>query len=81
MSQTERDATLNSWTQGYFGTTSLLDEAFDADGTLQEHWRKLLSNAEEFKTDELKNRQQELLNLLKENGVTYNIYGDRKSVV
>jgi uncharacterized circularly permuted ATP-grasp superfamily protein len=76
MNQTERDATLSTWTQGYFGATSLLDEAFKADGTLQDHWKRLFSNAEDLNADELKNRQQELLNLLKENGVTYNIYGD-----
>jgi uncharacterized circularly permuted ATP-grasp superfamily protein/uncharacterized alpha-E superfamily protein len=76
MNQTERDATLASWSQGYFGTTSLLDEAFQSDGTLHEHWRRLLANAEDLNAEELRNRQQELLNLLKENGVTYNIYGD-----
>lgn len=76
MNQTERDATLSSWTQGYFGTNSLLDEAFEADSTLKDHWKRLFSNAEDLTAEELKNRQQELLNLLKENGVTYNIYGD-----
>jgi uncharacterized circularly permuted ATP-grasp superfamily protein len=76
MSRTDSDATLSSWTQGYFGNTPLLDEAFEQNGTLREHWKKLLANVEEFDADELKARQQELLNLLKENGVTYNIYGD-----
>jgi uncharacterized circularly permuted ATP-grasp superfamily protein/uncharacterized alpha-E superfamily protein len=73
---TDRDATLTSWTQGYFGAAPLLDEAFEQDGNLREHWRKLVLNAEELGAEELKSRQQELLNLLKENGVTYNIYGD-----
>jgi uncharacterized circularly permuted ATP-grasp superfamily protein/uncharacterized alpha-E superfamily protein len=76
MSRTDSDATLSSWTQGYFGTTPLLDEAFEQNGTLREHWKKLMSNVEDLDTEELKGRQQELLNLLKENGVTYNIYGD-----
>src|SRR5688572_19565151 len=76
MNTTESEATLSKWKQGYFGATSLLDEAFEPNGALQDHWKRLLANAEELNAEELKNRQQELLNLLKENGVTYNIYGD-----
>lgn len=76
MNQTERDAILNTWAQGYFGAAPFLDEAFESDGALKDHWRRLFSNVEDLKGDELRSRQQELLSLLKENGVTYNIYGD-----
>src|SRR5688572_5473429 len=68
--------TLNDWSQGYFNDTSLLDECFEPTGQFKEHWKKLLANAENLGAAELKNRQQELLKLLQENGVTYNIYGD-----
>jgi len=53
-----------------------LDECFDFDGDVKEHWKKLLTNIELLDGEELKGRQQELLKLLKENGVTYNVYGD-----
>jgi uncharacterized circularly permuted ATP-grasp superfamily protein/uncharacterized alpha-E superfamily protein len=76
MSRTERDATASSLIQGYFGSSTLLDEAFEENGTIREHYRKVIANADELGGQELRNRQQELLNLLKENGVTYNIYGD-----
>ena len=53
-----------------------MDECFDFEGDVKEHWKKLLNNIELFDGEELKGRQQELLTLLKENGVTYNVYGD-----
>lgn len=76
MDQPKITTVLNEWTQGYFNNTSLLDECFEIPGQFKDHWRRLLSNAENLGAAELKNRQQELLKLLQENGVTYNIYGD-----
>src|SRR5690349_12498020 len=76
MSQPTQDTKVSPWSQGYFGSQPWHDEAFEADGTLRDHWKPLIQNIERLSTDELKTRQQELLNLLKENGVTYNIYGD-----
>ena len=62
--------------KGYFANQPLIDECFGFDGEVKEHWKKLFANVESIGTDELKNRQQELLKLLQENGVTYNVYGD-----
>ena len=67
---------LETLTKGYFTNRTLLDECFDFEGDVKEHWKKLLNNIELFDGEELKGRQQELLTLLKENGVTYNVYGD-----
>jgi uncharacterized circularly permuted ATP-grasp superfamily protein/uncharacterized alpha-E superfamily protein len=67
---------METLTKGYFSNRSLSDECFDFDGDTKEHWKRLLSNVEHLNPLELKNRQQELLKLLKENGVTYNVYGD-----
>ena len=67
---------LETLTKGYFTNRTLLDECFDFEGDVKEHWKKLLTNIELLDTEELKGRQQELLTLLKENGVTYNVYGD-----
>lgn len=66
---------LETLTKGYF-TNQLLDECFEFNGEVKNHWKRLMANVEHFGVDELKNRQQELLKLLKENGVTYNVYGD-----
>ncbi len=67
---------LNTWTQGYFSNPSILDEFISPHGEVKEHWKRLLTNVESLDYPELKNRQQELLKLLEENGVTYNVYGD-----
>jgi uncharacterized circularly permuted ATP-grasp superfamily protein/uncharacterized alpha-E superfamily protein len=67
---------LETLTKGYFTNRTLLDECFDFEGDVKEHWKKLLNNIELLDGEELKARHQELLTLLKENGVTYNVYGD-----
>ncbi|MEK6781465.1 MAG: circularly permuted type 2 ATP-grasp protein [Bacteroidota bacterium] len=76
MEQTNTKALSGAMPRGYFATESLIDECFGFDGEVKEHWKKLMSNVEGIGTVELKNRQQELLKLLQENGVTYNVYGD-----
>lgn len=67
---------LETLVKGYFTNKSLGDECFNFDGEVKQHWKRLVGNIERFGIDELSNRQQELLKLLKENGVTYNVYGD-----
>lgn len=52
------------------------DECFGPEGEVKEHWKRLLRNVENLSTAELKNRQLEVLKLLQENGVTYNVYGE-----
>jgi uncharacterized circularly permuted ATP-grasp superfamily protein/uncharacterized alpha-E superfamily protein len=63
-------------TTGYFSQQALLDECFGAAGEVKEHWKRLLSNVDRLSMPELKSRQQELMKLLQENGVTYNVYGE-----
>ena len=76
MDSMKTNTLLETLTKGYFTNRTLLDECFDFEGDVKEHWKKLLNNIELFDGEELKGRQQELLTLLKENGVTYNVYGD-----
>jgi uncharacterized circularly permuted ATP-grasp superfamily protein/uncharacterized alpha-E superfamily protein len=76
MDSMKTNTPLETLTKGYFTNRTLLDECFDFEGDVKEHWKKLLTNIELLDTEELKGRQQELLTLLKENGVTYNVYGD-----
>ncbi len=66
----------NSITAGYLTDQKVLDECFNQNEEAKEYWKRLLTNVENIGTAELKNRQQELLKLLQENGVTYNVYGD-----
>ena len=63
-------------TTDYFANQVALDECFGLQGEVKEHWKRLLKNVETLGPIELKNREIELLKLLQENGVTYNVYGD-----
>jgi len=67
---------ISSITQGYFSNQKVLDECFNQKEEVKETWKRLLKNIDTLGPTELKNRHQELLKLLQENGVTYNVYGD-----
>src|SRR5688572_15062815 len=73
---TNINTSISTWTPGYFSNQALQDECFGLQGEVKEHWKRLLTNVDKFSGEELKNREQELLKLLQENGVTYNVYND-----
>lgn len=73
---TNINTSISTWTPGYFSNQALLDECFGLQGEVKEHWKRLLTNIDKFSGEALKNREQELLKLLQENGVTYNVYND-----
>ena len=65
MDSMKTNTLLETLTKGYFTNRTLLDECFDFEGDVKEHWKKLLTNIELLDTEELKGRQQELLTLLR----------------
>jgi uncharacterized circularly permuted ATP-grasp superfamily protein/uncharacterized alpha-E superfamily protein len=62
--------------QHYFNDTWSYDELQGEDGTLRPHWQTFFQSFSELGREEILNRNQDVLRFLKENGVTYNIYGD-----
>jgi len=60
----------------YFLNQKVLDECFLRQDEARESWKNLLTNIDKLGAAELNVRQQELLKLLQENGVTYNVYGE-----
>jgi uncharacterized circularly permuted ATP-grasp superfamily protein/uncharacterized alpha-E superfamily protein len=76
MDNLQQNVPIKPLTEGYFANQTVLDECFTRDEKLKDNWKRLLTNVESLGVDELKIRQQELLKLLQENGVTYNVYGD-----
>ena len=52
------------------------DECLQPDGTPREHWDHLLRTLEGLGSQELTQRQREARRMLREHGVTYNIYDD-----
>jgi uncharacterized circularly permuted ATP-grasp superfamily protein/uncharacterized alpha-E superfamily protein len=62
---------LESYTNGL----NSYDEVLDSNGTVKPHWKALFSTLEKLGIEELNNRNQEIISKLRENGVTYNVYG------
>lgn len=52
------------------------DELLNTQGEVRIHWKKLLSEYDALGPDALSSRHEEVQRLLRENGVTYNVYGD-----
>src|SRR5262245_6830659 len=52
------------------------DEMCAAAGGLRPHWEYLIRSLEALGVEELERREQEAARLLRENGVTYNVYDD-----
>jgi len=53
-----------------------IDELAAPDGTIREHWKKLANSYEKLGLAKMEQLKQEVSQELRENGVTYNIYGD-----
>ncbi len=64
---------------GYQGLDGF-DEMLDARGSLREHWRTFSDALENLGHDEFRHRWQEAKDLIRENGVTYNVYGDPRGL-
>lgn len=60
----------------YFKTNYSYDELIGEDGALRPHWETFFNSYGRLGDDEIFSRNNDIRRLLKENGVTYNIYGD-----
>ena len=61
---------------GYPQTASVYDEMSDADGVLRPHWDTFISSLTALGKEELAHRWRTARQRIRENGVTYNVYGD-----
>ena len=61
--------------QGY-ATAGKHDEMCAADGAIRPHWHYLMQSLNGMGSGELQRRREEAWRLIRENDVTYNIYGD-----
>ncbi|MCQ8181466.1 circularly permuted type 2 ATP-grasp protein [Methylomonas sp. SURF-1] len=52
------------------------DEMLDETGRIRAHWQHLMQALIQLGPEEVSQRHREALRLLRENGVTYNVYGD-----
>lgn len=62
--------------QNYLSNHHSYDELLGNDGHLRPHWAAFFKSFNQLGNAEIQNRNTEISRLLKENGVTYNIYSD-----
>jgi uncharacterized circularly permuted ATP-grasp superfamily protein/uncharacterized alpha-E superfamily protein len=62
--------------QQYIPALSSYNELFTADNNIRPDWQTFFSSFHQLGYKELQNRNTDILRLLKENGVAYNIYND-----
>ena len=61
---------------GYLQTPGVYDEMCGAPGILRPHWDKFIHSLSALGDQELTRRWQTAKHRIRENGVTYNVYGD-----
>jgi uncharacterized circularly permuted ATP-grasp superfamily protein/uncharacterized alpha-E superfamily protein len=61
---------------GYAGLPGIYDEMRPAPGELRPHWKQFVSSLERLGRDELSLRWENARRIIREHGVTYNVYGD-----
>jgi uncharacterized circularly permuted ATP-grasp superfamily protein/uncharacterized alpha-E superfamily protein len=64
--------------QDYLSNRYSYDEMLGKDGILRPHWNAFFQSFNQLGNGEIQNRHQEIARLLRENGVTYNIYGNNE---
>ena len=52
------------------------DELAASDGTIFPHWQKLVDSYNQLGNEKMDQRERDVAHQLRENGVTYNVYGD-----
>lgn len=61
------------------GSTGRFDEMFAADGGVRPHWTYAMGAFGTLGADELRRRSTEVRQVLRENGITYNVYADAQA--
>lgn len=76
MPDTQDMAVANEWGLGYRGPASGFDEMVFDESRPRSHWQSFLEQVGTIGLPELRQRWEDAQHLIRENGVTYNVYGD-----
>src|ERR1051326_8509055 len=60
----------------YSPSASIFDEMQEPDGSIRPHWQMLINLLDDLGPAELDRRWETARQLIRDNGVTYNVYGD-----
>jgi len=69
-----------AWLAGYRSLQGAYDELSAPGGQLRPHWRAFVAKLDELGRPEITRRWELARNLIHENGVTYNVYGDPRGM-
>jgi len=72
---------VKSFLDSYKETINSYDEVVDKNGDVKSYWNTIFNILDEVGMEELAIRNQEIVNKLKENGVTYNVYDTENDFV
>jgi uncharacterized circularly permuted ATP-grasp superfamily protein/uncharacterized alpha-E superfamily protein len=61
---------------GYSATVHPADEMIEPDGSLRPHWKMFVSQLDDLGPEELPRRWDQARRLIRENGITHNVYGE-----
>ncbi len=75
-SHTEPTLGRQSLFQGYHSPAGAYEETFAAPGVPRPHWERVVQMLDSLGVEELTRRWEQARRLIRENGVTYNVYGD-----
>lgn len=78
-SQSSRRVPTADWL-GYVPALGATDEVFNSNDEVFSHWRGFLDSLDQLGQPELTRRWEEAQHLIRENGVTYNVYGDPRGM-
>ncbi|WP_455365477.1 circularly permuted type 2 ATP-grasp protein [Kaarinaea lacus] len=70
------DENTNSTSSWYQPTPDAYDEMWSEENKPHSHWQYFIESLQSLGLDEMKRRRGEAQRILRENGVTYNVYGD-----
>jgi uncharacterized circularly permuted ATP-grasp superfamily protein/uncharacterized alpha-E superfamily protein len=66
----------NGFATGYSVVQNGSDEMVEPDGSLRAHWRMFVNQMDDLGPEELPQRREQARRLIRENGITHNVYGD-----
>ena len=66
--------------QHYATKLGVYDEMYAENNKALPHWQQFISSLESLGSEELERRRKEAQRLLRDNGVTYNVYGDNQNL-
>jgi uncharacterized circularly permuted ATP-grasp superfamily protein/uncharacterized alpha-E superfamily protein len=67
---------LGGFAAGYGAASDGTDEMVEPDGSLRSHWKMFVSQLDDLGPEELPRRWEQARRLIRENGITHNVYGD-----